>query len=263
MAINAATFGDEVDLHAAVRACERGKIEGYGPSREQIRLTGLREGARLLRQSGLAVSSYGTAGNFTAAEGQERRRRIDDNRRALEEAQLLEARCLLLQVGGLPSRSRDLEGARHMVEDGLNALLADAASAGVRLAIEPHHPLLAAERSVVTSAAEALALAEQLGDEAIGIAVDFWHCWWDAGLPALLDRAAAKHVALVQYADWPAAGAPVRRLPMGDGIVGFRAWRQLLQRAGYGGFTEIEAPMPDIADPARAVWSCVDRFERD
>ena len=84
---------------------------------------------------------------FPATAVEKRRANIEDNRRAIEEAASLGADCLLLVVGGLPEGSRDIAGTREMVAEGLAAILPEACAAGMPLAIEPLHPMYAADRA--------------------------------------------------------------------------------------------------------------------
>ena len=126
---------------------------------------------------------------FPAADAAGRRAAIDDNRRAIDEA-ALGAECLVLVVGGLPSGSRDIFGARRMVAEGLAAILPHARAANMPLAIEPLHPMYAADRACVNTLAQALDLCDELGD-GVGVAIDTYHVWWDPDLAAQIARAGA------------------------------------------------------------------------
>ena len=110
------------------------------------------------------------------------------DRRAIEEAHALGAQCLVLVVGGLPVGSKDLPAARNQVKDGIAEILPEARQAGVPLAIEPLHPVQAAERACVDSLQQALDLCDALG-EGIGVAVDVYHVWWEPKLEEQIARA--------------------------------------------------------------------------
>ena len=115
---------------------------------------------------------------------------IDDNRRAIDEAAALGADCLVLVVGGLPEGSRDIAAARDMVRDGIAAILPHARARGMPLAIEPLHPMYAADRACVNTLEQALDLCDALGD-GVGVAIDAYHVWWDPELSAQIARAGA------------------------------------------------------------------------
>src|SRR5206468_685867 len=124
-----------------------------GVWRHKVAAAGLRAAARLVRDAGLRVSSVCRGGMFPAASAADRAARIDDNKRAIDEAAELSAEILVLVCG--PPPDRDLAAARRMVADGIAAIVPYAAERGIRLGIEPLHPAFAAERSVVTTLREA------------------------------------------------------------------------------------------------------------
>src|SRR5919106_1865446 len=123
LSINVATLRKQWDLRQAIEGCAAAGIRAVAPWRDQIQATGLRESARIIRSNGMRVTGLCRGGMFPAEDSSDRKKRIDDNRRAIEEAATLGAECLVLVVGGLPPRSKDIAGARHMVEDGITAIL--------------------------------------------------------------------------------------------------------------------------------------------
>jgi sugar phosphate isomerase/epimerase len=145
-------------LAEALDGCLRAHVPSIGIWRHKIADIGLPESRRLVRDSGLHVSSVCRGGMFPAATADERARRIEDNRRAIDEAAELEADTLVLVCG--PPPDRDLAAARRMVEDAIAALVPYARERKVAMAIEPLHPMYAAERSCITSLEEANVLAE-------------------------------------------------------------------------------------------------------
>ena len=162
LSINTATVWEKCNLRQAAEACRRQNIRGISPWRDRVAEIGAKEAARILRDNGLAVSGLCRGGMFPAAERKGRQGAIDDNRRAIDEAATLEARCLVLVVGGLPPGSKDLAGAREMVRDGIGEVLEHARSSGVPLAIEPLHPMYCADRACVNTLAQALDLCDAL-----------------------------------------------------------------------------------------------------
>ena len=160
---------------------------------------------------------------FPAADAAGRRAALDDNRRAVDEAAAIGARCLVLIAGGLPKGSKDLAGAHAQVRDGLAALLPYARAAGVPLAIEPLHPMYAADRACVNTLAHANDLCDELGD-GLGIAVDVYHVWWDPDLPRQIARA-GKRILTYHVCDWlvPTRDLLLDRGMPGDGVIDLRA----------------------------------------
>ncbi len=162
-------------LREAVEGCVRAEIPYIGLWREKVAEVGLSEAARLVRDAGLKVSSLCRGGMFPAATAAERRARLDDNRRAVEEAATLGTDVLVLVCGA--SSDRDLASARAMVEDGIQQLTPYAFERGVKLAIEPMHPMFAAERSVIVTLAQALDIAEGFEPRQVGVVIDVYHVW--------------------------------------------------------------------------------------
>jgi sugar phosphate isomerase/epimerase len=225
-----------------VDGCARAGITAVGLWREPVEDTGLARSAKLVSDAGLRVSSLCRGGFFTAPEGATYRAAIDSNRRAIDEAAALGAPCLVLVVGGLPDGSRDLRGARQRVAAALAELGPYAGERGVRLAIEPLHPMFCADRCVISSLGQALDLAMQFAEDEVGVVVDTYHVWWDASLPAQLARAADRIVCF-QVCDWvvplPADMLLGRALP-GDGSIDIAGITRRVVAAGYDGHIEVE-----------------------
>src|SRR5687768_13242242 len=176
-------------VRETAEGCARAGIEFIGLWRDKVSETGLSESARVVRDAGLRVSSLCRGGMFPAITAAERRARLEDNRRAVEEAATLGTEVLVLVCG--PAPRRDLEAARIMVEEGISELAPYAAEEGVKLAIEPFHPVLMQERSVIVTLAQALDIAERFEPERVGV-VDAYHVWWDPDLYPQITRASGR-----------------------------------------------------------------------
>src|SRR5690606_38628100 len=204
-------------------------------------------------------------GMFPADTAEGRQKNIEDNFRAIDEAATLGADCLVLVVGGLPGSSRDIVGARQMVADGIAAMLPHARAAGVPLAIEPLHPMYAADRACVNTLDQALDLCEQLG-EGVGVAVDVYHVWWDPNLAAAIARAGRMDRILAHHiCDWlvPTTDLLLDRGMMGDGVIDLKGIRAMIEAAGYHGPQEVEIFSRDNwwKRPGDEVLStCLERF---
>ena len=140
-------------------ACAHG-ITAISPWRDQVAAIGLDEAARIVSANGLRVTGLCRGGMFPAADADGPAAAIDDNLRAIDEAAALGADCLVLVVGGLPGSQGHRRGARQMVADGIAAMLPHARASGVPLAIEPLHPMYAADRACVNTLDQALDICD-------------------------------------------------------------------------------------------------------
>jgi sugar phosphate isomerase/epimerase len=219
----------------AAEGCARAGIGAIGLWRDKVAAAGgAHAAARAVRDAGLTVSSLCRGGFFTAPGA------IDDNRRAIEEAAALGTDLLVLVCGGLPEGSRDLPAARAMVHDGIAAVLDDARSAGVRLGIEPLHPMFCADRSVIATLGEANRLAERFPAADVGVVVDAYHVWWD---PCVEEEIANARILAFHVDDWvlplPEGALLGRGLP-GEGCADLAHLHRAVTAAGYTGPIEVE-----------------------
>jgi len=229
---------DPWSLEQAVRNCSRNGVPYIGVWRHKLDGDAAKASA-MIRSEGLRVSSLCRGGWFSAPTAEERRKRVEDNRRAIEEAALLGAPVLVIVSG--PANGQTLEDARKTVLDGLREVLPDAERAGVTVGIEPLHPMYAAERSVVVTLKQANDMAEQLASPAAGVVVDAFHVWWDPEVMVQIERARGK-IAGFHVSDWPVPlpGILMGRTMMGDGVIELRKLRHAVEAAGYDGPIEVE-----------------------
>jgi sugar phosphate isomerase/epimerase len=249
LSINTATVrkqrGQEWPLPAILDACAARGIRAVSPWRDQVQAAGLAHTARQLRALGLELSGYCRGGMFTS-DGW-----LDDNRRALDEACELQAPCLVLVVGSLPgalagrAAHKDIAAARQRVTEGIATLLNDARSRGMPLAIEPLHPMYAADRACINTLAQALDVCDQLDPQrsgALGVALDVYHVWWDPELAAQIARAGRERLLAFHVCDWltPTTDLLNDRGMMGDGVIDIPRIRALVEAEGYAGYSEVE-----------------------
>ena len=265
LSINLASTRGAWGFAEAVEGCLRHGITAISPWRDQIEAIGLAEAARIVKANGLRVTGVCRGGMFPADTAEGRQRNNDDNLRAIDEAAALGADCLVLVVGGLPGSSKDLPAARGMVADGIAAMLPHARASGVPLAIEPLHPMYAADRACVNTLDQALDLCAQLG-EGVGVAIDVYHVWWDPGLAAAIARAGQMGRILAHHiCDWlvPTTDLLLDRGMMGDGVIDLTAIRGMIEAAGYSGPQEVEIFSRDNwwkRPGDEVVKTCVERF---
>lgn len=227
------------NVREAIDGCVRAGIPAIGLWREKVQEYGLSNSKRLAAETGIQVSSLCRGGWFPAASKAERQARLDENRRALAEAAELGAGVLVLVCGPAPDRA--IAAARLMVEEALASLIPDALACGVKLGIEPLHPMYAADRSVIVTLAEANRLVEQFQSPALGVVIDVFHVWWDPDVFAQIARAAG-HILSFHVSDWlvPLPDTLLGRGMMGDGVIDLRSLRQAVDAAGYTGPIEVE-----------------------
>lgn len=227
----------------AVAGCAEAGLGWIGLWRDKVAAQGLERSAKLVREAGLKVSSLCRGGMFPAESGGERKRRIEDNLKAIDECVALGTDTLVLVCGGLPTK--DLRGARQMVYDGISAILPYARENGVKLGIEPLHPMYAADRNVVVTLKQAndfaISLNAASGGQNVGVVIDVFHVWWDPDVYGEIERAAG-HTFGFHVCDWitPLPDVLNGRGMMGDGWIELRALRQAVERAGYRGPIECE-----------------------
>ncbi|MER5256161.1 MULTISPECIES: sugar phosphate isomerase/epimerase family protein [unclassified Streptomyces] len=234
----------QLSLPELAASCTDLGVPGVGLWREPVQSYGLEATAKLMRDAGLTVTTLCRGGFLTAIDPHARVRAIDDNKAAIDEAATLGTDTLVLVSGGLPEGSKDLRGARSRIAEALAELAPYAAARGIRLAIEPLHPMFASDRCVVSTLAQALDLAEGFPAAEVGVCVDTYHVWWDDQAPAQIARAGrGGRLHAFQLADWITPlpqGVLNGRGQLGDGAIDLRSWRSLVEEAGYGGPIEVE-----------------------
>ncbi|MFN4350199.1 MAG: sugar phosphate isomerase/epimerase family protein [Hylemonella sp.] len=255
LSINTATvrkqLGAEVPLSRIIDQCAERGIRAISPWRDQVTAVGLDKVASQLKAHGMALSGYCRGGFFPAPDAAGLRAALDDNRRAIDEARTLNAPCLVLVVGALPgalagkAAYKDLGRARAEVRDGIAASLEYAREVGMPLAIEPLHPMQAADRACVNTLEQALDLCDELDPQAsgmLGVALDVYHCWWDPKLEQQIARAGKKRLLAYHVCDWltPTRDLLSDRGMMGDGVIELRKLRGWVEQAGYAGYSEVE-----------------------
>lgn len=196
---------------------------------------------QLLREHGLSIVSLCRGGFFPAATAAGRAASLDDNRRAIAEAHALGAPHIVLVCGAVPGQP--LAESRRQITDGIAALLPECAAAGVKLAIEPLHPMYADSRSAVNTLGQANDMVEQLRSPLVGVAADVYHLWWDPALETELARCGRLGALLAYHVcDWrtPTLDLLNDRGLMGEGCIPLRQIRAWVEAAGFRGFHEVE-----------------------
>jgi sugar phosphate isomerase/epimerase len=251
LSLNTATVRKQGSLLDIIDACARNGIRAIDPWRDQVAAIGLDRAVRAVKDAQIELSGYCRGGMFPADPAHRSQAR-DDNRRAVDEATALGASCLVLVVGGLPQYSRpgsapskDIWGAQAQVEDGIAELLAYARTAKMPLAIEPLHPMFAADRACVNTTRQALDLCDRIDPArtgALGVAIDVYHVWWDFELMPQIERAGHDRLLAFHVCDWlvPTTDMLNDRGMMGDGVIDIPRIRAAVEAQKFAGYVEVE-----------------------
>jgi sugar phosphate isomerase/epimerase len=274
LSLNTATVRKQAPLDRIIEAAVARGIGMIDPWRDQVQAIGLDKVARQIRDADVRLSGYCRGGFYTAPDASGLAAALEDNRRAIDEAKALGSPCLVLVVGSLPGalagkpQSTDIALARSQVRDGIAASLDHARSVGMPLAIEPLHPMQAADRACVNTLEQALDLCDELDPGrtgALGVALDAYHVWWDPKLAAQIERAGADRLLAYHICDWllPTRDLLNDRGMPGDGVIELKKLRGLVEATGFQGAVEIEIfseawwsrPMEEVLDV------CISRFK--
>ena len=273
LSINTATLRKQADFVGIVDACGRRGIRAVSPWREQVAQVGLDRAVKAVRDAGLALSGYCRGGMFTCDDAHKQEVR-DDNRRAIDEAAAFGSPCLILVVGGLPQYSRpgsaaskDIRAAHAQVTDAIAEFMDYAKAANMPLAIEPLHPMYAADRACVNTLRQALDICDAVDPARsglVGVAVDTFHVWWDSDVWPQIERAGKERLLAFHVCDWlvPMKDMLLDRGMMGDGVIDIPSLRRAVERQGYQGFVEVEIlstdwwsrPLDEVLD------TCIARY---
>jgi sugar phosphate isomerase/epimerase len=262
LSLNTATVRKQGDFVAIAEACARHKIRGVSPWRDQVAHVGLDKAVKAVRDHDLELSGYCRGGMFVSDEAHRQQQR-DDNKRCVDEAVALGSPCIVLVVGGLPQYSRpgstpskNIINARAQVDDGIAEMMEYARQAKMPLAIEPLHPMYAADRACVNTLEQALDICDALDpgrSGALGVAVDVYHVWWDPKLQAQIARAGRNRLLAFHVCDWltPTRDLLNDRGMMGDGVIDIPRIRGWVEAQGFAGYSEVE------------IFSSLDWWQRD
>lgn len=272
LALNTATLGHNVDGHGAgwspeqvIDACAE---RGYGAITYWRREIGDRafEIGQRTRAAGLSVSGLCRSPFLVGPLALPTRNAVlDDFRASITMASELGASCLTICVGGIVTGSHSMTESLKRVRDIIADVADEAASANVRLALEPLHPAYGGNRSCLVTMRDAVDMCEQIGHSTLSVAVDVYHVWWDLTLGQELLRLGGGRIAGYHLCDWLADTQDVLldRGMMGDGVADLKSIRAAVEAAGYHGFCEVEIFSAQDwwkRDPNDVLDICVERF---
>ena len=216
-------------------------VKGITVWRDALIDRNIKQTGQLLRDHGLDIVSLCRGGFFANKEKEKRKLAIEDNLKAIEEASELGTQLIVLVCGADPIQS--LEDSRKQIQEGIQTILPQAKAAGVKLAIEPLHPMYADTRSAINTLAQANNMAEQINSPYVGVAVDVYHLWWDPSLEQEIKRCGKNdHLLAFHICDWnsPTVDILLDRGLMGDGCIPVNKIRSWVEATGFTGFYEVE-----------------------
>ncbi len=238
-AINTATLGFQAPLTIAIEAIAKAGFGGIAPWRREVEGQDIKAHSKQMRDAGLKVTGYCRSTYIPASTSAQFEENIADNIAALRDAAALGAEAFVLVVGTLAN----LNSARAQVQEGLGLLAQHAENLGVKLALEPLHPVYAADRSCVNLVSQALDMCDAIGSANVGVIIDAYHVWWDPHVERDVQRArAAKRILGFHVSDWlmPITDTLNDRGMMGDGVIDLKSLRAMVENVGYGGLVEVE-----------------------
>ena len=246
-AINTATLGFQCSIEDSIDAIARAGFGGIAPWRREIEGHDVKAIARRIRDAGLKVTGYCRSTNLPSLTREGLQTNIESNRHALDDAAILGAESFVMVVGGLPKSSKDIAGARIQVAEGTAALLEYGRKIGVKIALEPLHPVYAADRSCLSLLSEALDICQQIegpvAAPSLGVCLDVYHVWWDPNLKRDIARAGLeRRIFGFHVCDWlvPTTDVLNDRGMMGDGVIDIASIHAQVKKAGYQGLIEVE-----------------------
>jgi sugar phosphate isomerase/epimerase len=229
------------EIEEAAKNFSAAGVRGITVWRDALEGRNIKQTGKMLREQDLTIVSLCRGGFFSHKDIRKRASAIDENRKAIEEAAELGTSMLVLVCGADPLQS--LEESRKQIRDGIEAVIPDASAAGVKLTIEPLHPMYADSRSAINTLAQANDMAEALNSPFVGVAVDVYHLWWDPFLEREIKRCGENgNLMAFHICDWklPTTDLLLDRGLMGEGCIPVRQIRGWAEAAGFNGFNEVE-----------------------
>ncbi|MBB3884054.1 sugar phosphate isomerase/epimerase family protein [Acetobacter oeni] len=248
LALNTATLGHNVpgagvgwSPERTIDACAERGINGLVFWRREIEGKAAAIGARA-REAGVRVVGLCRAPFLVGPLAARHREDVaDDFRKAIDETAELGADVLTIVTGGVQVGTKGVQESLKAVAGCIAGVLPYAASSGVRLALEPLHPMYGGDRSCLMTTRDALDICDFINADNLGVAIDVYHVWWDTDLPRQLARA-GRRIFGFHLCDWLAHTSDflLDRGMMGDGVADLRGIRSAVEAAGYQGFCEVE-----------------------
>lgn len=228
-------------IEEAIEQYSRIGVKGITVWRQALEGRDAAATGRRIREAGLTTVSLCRGGFFPAMDPAGRQAAIDDNLRAIDQAAELGAPLIVLVCGAVPGQP--LEVSRRQIHDGIAAVLPHAEACGIKLAIEPLHPMYADNRSAINTMKQANDVCQALNSPWVGVTVDVYHIWWEPNLAAEIQRCGQSGwLFAFHVCDWktPTEDLLNDRGLMGEGCIPISTIRGWVEQAGFNGFNEVE-----------------------
>jgi sugar phosphate isomerase/epimerase len=242
LAIHQVTLRNQWSFRESIEGLERHGVHATAIWREKLQEINLADAIPILRNHKMNVLALVAGGLVTSPDKTAYQAAIDENRRLIEATAALGAGHLVILSGGLEDGSKDIDGARARALDAIASLVPDARAAGIKLGLEPLHPMICANRSVLCTLEQTNDWLDQLAaDDAVGVIIDTYHVWWDPNIAEQIARA-GKRICAFHVSDWLPKTKDLRldRGMMGDGVIDIPSLRSMVESAGYDGPCEVE-----------------------
>lgn len=228
-------------IEEAAKKFSAAGVGGITVWRDTLNGRNIKATGQMLRDLNLEIVSLCRGGFFPHIDKEKRNAAIDDNRKAIDEAEALGAPMIVLVCGSSPAQP--LEESRKQIQEAIETLIPYASAANVKLAIEPLHPMYADDRSAINTLGQANDMAEKINSPWIGIAVDVYHLWWDPNLETEIARCGENdHLFAFHICDWktPTTDLLLDRGLMGEGCIDIKKIRGWVEATGFNGYNEVE-----------------------
>ena len=265
LAIHQVTLRDQWSFRESIEGLARHGVHTTAIWHEKLAEIDLADAVRIVRDHGMNVLALIAGGLVTSPDKAAYQAAVDQNRRLIEATVALGAGHLVVLSGGLEEGSKDLDGARGRALEAIVTLVPDARAAGIKLGLEPLHPMICANRAVLCTLEQANDWCDQLAaDDAVGVVIDTYHVWWDPNVAEQIARA-GKRICAFHVNDWLPETKDLRldRGMMGDGVIDIPAIRSMVENAGYDGPCEAEILSADNwwrRDPDEVIEIIKERF---
>ncbi|MCF8300171.1 MAG: sugar phosphate isomerase/epimerase [Haliscomenobacter sp.] len=229
------------NLSQCIENYSKAGIKGISIWRNVLEGQDLKIVKKQLAEADLSIVSLVRGGFFPSVNASERALAIEDNMKLIQEAAVLGAPLIVLVCGSDGRQS--LETSREQIQEGIEKLLPIAIENGVKLAIEPLHPMYAGDKSAVNTLAQANNMVEAINSPQVGVAIDVYHVWWDPNLEVEIRRCGQNNSLFAFHiCDWnvPTLDFLTDRGLMGDGCIPIKKIRNWVEEAGFSGFNEVE-----------------------
>lgn len=147
---------------------------------------------------------------------------------------------------GAPEKG-DMAGMVETTVRELRALAPFAADNGVRLALEPLSATSMNAETAIWTVRQALDIIDAVGSDQVGLCLDLWNVWQDAGIEDEIARAGSR-ILVLQVSDWRMPRSSGDRLIPGDGAIPLGPLLRRVHETGYRGACAVEIFSSDVPD---------------